>query len=158
MNVEFINPFLNSLMNVLETMAMTKLNPGKPSIKKDQVSKGDVSGVIGMAGPQTKGSLSVTFEAKLALSIMEKMLGDRPSEINEEVTDMVGEITNMVTGGAKNILGDKGYDFDMATPIVISGKDHTINHKCEGKTLVIPFTSDNGKAFIEVSFDVLDEQ
>ncbi len=145
-------------MNVLETMAMTKLNPGKPSIKKDQVSKGDVSGVIGMAGPQTKGSLSVTFEAKLALSIMEKMLGDRPSEINEEVTDMVGEITNMVTGGAKNILGDKGYDFDMATPIVISGKDHTINHKCEGKTLVIPFTSDNGKAFIEVSFDVLDEQ
>lgn len=156
MNVEFINPFLSSLVNVLETMAMTKLKPGKPSIKKDQVSQGDVSGLIGMAGPQTKGSLSVTFEAKLALSIMEKMLGDRPSEVNEEVTDMVGEITNMVTGGAKNILGDKGYDFDMATPIVVSGKNHTINHKCEGKTLIVPFTSDNGKAFIEVSFDVLE--
>lgn len=157
MNVEFINPFLSSLVNVLETMAMTKLKPGKPSIKKDQVSQGDVSGLIGMAGPQTKGSLSVTFEAKLALSIMEKMLGDRPAEINEEVTDMVGEITNMVTGGAKNILGDKGYDFDMATPIVVSGKDHTINHKCEGKTLIVPFTSDNGHAFIEVSFDVLED-
>lgn len=157
MNVEFINPFLSSLVNVLETMAMTKLKPGKPSIKKDQVSQGDVSGLIGMAGPQTKGSLSVTFEAKLALSIMEKMLGDRPSEVNEEVTDMVGEITNMVTGGAKNILGDKGYDFDMATPIVVSGKNHTINHKCEGKTLIVPFTSDNGKAFIEVSFDVLED-
>lgn len=157
MNVEFINPFLSSLVNVLETMAMTKLKPGKPSIKKDQVSQGDVSGLIGMAGQQTKGSLSVTFEAKLALSIMEKMLGDRPSEVNEEVTDMVGEITNMVTGGAKNILGDKGYDFDMATPIVVSGKNHTINHKCEGKTLIVPFTSDNGKAFIEVSFDVLED-
>lgn len=157
MNVEFVNPFLSSLVNVLETMAMTKLKPGKPSIKKDQVSKGDVSGLIGMAGPQTRGSLSVTFEAKLALSIMEKMLGERPPEVNEEVTDMVGEITNMVTGGAKNILGDKGYDFDMATPIVVSGKDHTINHKCEGKTLIVPFSSDNGQAFIEVSFDVLED-
>jgi chemotaxis protein CheX len=158
MNVEFINPFLSSLMNVLETMAMTKLTPGKPSLKRDQVAKGDVSGLIGMAGPQTKGSLSVTFEAKLALSIMERMLGDRPESINEEVTDMVGEITNMVTGGAKNILSDKGYDFDMATPMIVSGKDHTINHKCDSATLIVPFTSENGKAYIEVSFDVLNEE
>ena len=94
MKVEFINPFLTSLMNVLETMAMTKLQPGKPGIKKDNKARGDVSGLIGMAGPQTKGSLSVTFEEKLALSIMERMLGERPDSLNEEVTDMVGEITN----------------------------------------------------------------
>lgn len=157
MNVEFINPFLSSLMNVLETMAMTKLKPGKPAIKKEQVSRGDVSGLIGMASPQTKGSLSVTFDEELALTIMERMLGERPAAVNEEVTDMVGEITNMVTGGAKNILGDKGYDFDMATPVIVSGKDHTINHKCEGSTLIVPFTSDSGSAYIEVSFDVLDD-
>ena len=157
MNVEFINPFLSSLMNVLETMAMTKLKPGKPSIKKEQVSKGDVSGIIGMAGPQTKGSLSVTFDEALALTIMERMLGERPESVNEEVTDMVGEITNMVTGGAKVTLGDKGYDFDMATPIIVSGKNHTINHKCEGSTLIIPFSSDSGTAYIEVSFDILDD-
>ena len=155
MNVEFINPFLSSLMNVLETMAMTKLEPGKPSLKKEETSRGDVSGIIGMAGPQTKGSLSVTFQEELALSIMEKMLGERPDSLNEEVTDMVGEITNMVTGGAKNMLGDKGYDFDMATPTVVSGKNHTITHQCEGKTLIIPFTSESGNAYIEVSFDVV---
>ena len=157
MNVEFINPFLSSLMNVLETMATTKLKPGKPALKKEQVSKGDVSGIIGMAGPQTKGSLSVTFDKDLALTIMERMLGERPDEVNEEVTDMVGEITNMVTGGAKVTLGEKGYDFDMATPIIVSGTNHTINHKCEGTTLIIPFTSDSGKAYIEVSFDILED-
>ncbi|WP_299270280.1 chemotaxis protein CheX [uncultured Psychrosphaera sp.] len=156
MNVKFINPFLTSLMNVLETMAMTKLVPGKPSLKKEQIARGDVSGLMGMVGPQTKGSLSITFEASLAISIMEKMLGERPDSINEDVTDMVGEITNMVTGGAKNILSDNGYEFDMATPMVVSGEGHTINHKCEASTLIIPFDSENGKAFIEVSFDVLE--
>ncbi|MCF7517526.1 MULTISPECIES: chemotaxis protein CheX [Pseudoalteromonas] len=155
MNVEFINPFLSSLLNVLSTMAQTELKPGKPSLKKDELARGDVSGLIGMVGPQTKGSLSITFDENLALTIMERMLGERPDSVNEEVTDMVGEITNMVTGGAKNLLGEKGYEFDMATPVVVSGKGHTIAHKCEGAKVLIPFTSADGNANIEVSFDKL---
>ncbi len=155
MNVEFINPFLTSLMNVLSTMAQTELKPGKPRIKKDEVAQGDVSGLIGMVGPQTKGSFSITFDESLALTIMERMLGERPDAINEEVTDMVGEITNMVTGGAKNLLGEKGYEFDMATPMVVSGKGHTITHKCEGAKLIMPFSSPDGAANIEVCFDKL---
>jgi chemotaxis protein CheX len=155
MKVEFINPFLASLINVLSTMAQTELTPGKPKIKKDEVARGDVSGLIGMVGPQTKGSFSISFDESLALTIMERMLGERPDGINEEVTDMVGEITNMVTGGAKNLLGEKGYDFDMATPIVVSGSGHTITHQGDGTKLMMPFTSADGNAHIEVSFDNL---
>ncbi|MBS3797357.1 MULTISPECIES: chemotaxis protein CheX [unclassified Pseudoalteromonas] len=155
MNVEFINPFLSSLLNVLATMANTRLEPGQPSIKNSEVALGDVSGMIGMVGPQTKGSMSITFDEALALDIMQRMLGERPANVNEEVTDMVGEITNMVTGGAKNLLGDKGYDFEMATPVVVAGKGHHLSHKCQGKTLLMPFNSAAGKAHIEVSFDTL---
>jgi chemotaxis protein CheX len=126
MNVEYVNPFLSSLVNVLSTMANTTIVPGQPRIKKDEVARGDVSGLIGMIGPKT---------------------------INEEVTDMVGEITNMVTGGAKRILGEKGYEFSMATPVVVSGKGHTITHKCDGPKILMPFDSDFGKVHIEVSFD-----
>ncbi|HCE52346.1 MAG TPA: chemotaxis protein CheX, partial [Shewanella baltica] len=125
MNVNFINPFLQSLLNVISTMASMDLTPGKPQIKSDNLAKGDVSGLIGLVGPQTKGSLSITFEQKLVLQIMQNMLGENPGKINEEVTDLVGEITNMVTGGAKNLLGQKGYEFEMATPMVVSGKGHT---------------------------------
>ncbi|MGI5309074.1 chemotaxis protein CheX [Rheinheimera sp. WS51] len=153
MNVEFINPFLTSLVNVLGTMANTKITPGKPRIKKDEIARGDVSGLIGMISPQTKGSFSITFEAPLAIELMFRMLGERPKGIDADVTDMVGEITNMVTGGAKRILADKGYDFTMATPVVVSGKDHTISHKSEGAKILMPFDSDFGKVHIEVSFD-----
>lgn len=134
-------------------MANMTIVPGQPRIKKDEVARGDVSGLIGMIGPQTKGSFSVSFEESLALEIMQRMLGERPKTINEEVTDMVGEITNMVTGGAKRILGEKGYEFSMATPVVVSGKGHTITHKCDGPKILMPFDSDFGKVHIEVSFD-----
>jgi len=153
MNVEFINPFLSSLVNVLSTMANTTIVPGQPRIKKDEVARGDVSGLIGMVSPQTKGSFSITFEESLAVEIMFRMLGERPKGITPDVTDMVGEITNMVTGGAKRVLGEKGYDFTMATPVVVSGKNHTISHKSEGAKSLMPFDSDFGTVHIDVSFD-----
>ncbi|PKF49671.1 chemotaxis protein CheX [Enterovibrio nigricans] len=153
MRAEFINPFLSSLVNVLTTMAQLEITPRKPQVKKSEVAKGDVSGLIGMVGAQTKGSFSVTFEEDLALEIMSRMLGERPSSINADVTDMVGEITNMVTGGAKRILAEKGFDFDMATPIVVSGREHTITHKSEGQIIIMPFESEFGRAYIEICFD-----
>ena len=108
MRADFVNPFLLSLMNVMSTMAQVELKPGAPRKKNDDVARGDVSGLIGMVGPQTKGSFSITFDKSLALEVMRRMLGEAPTTINDEVTDMVGEITNMVTGGAKRILGEKG--------------------------------------------------
>ncbi|MCJ8350869.1 chemotaxis protein CheX [Moritella sp.] len=153
MRVEFINPFISSLLNVLSTMAQVELTPGKPRLKKDDKAKGDISGIMGMMSTQAKGSFALTFDESLALAIMQNMLGEKPAKIDAEVIDMVGEITNMVTGGAKRILAEKGFDFDMSTPIVVSGKDHTITHKSEGPKLLLPLTSPFGNASIEICFD-----
>ncbi len=152
MNVEFINPFLSSMLNVMSTMAQMDLTPEKPKLKKDEVAMGDVSGLIGMVSEQAKGSLSITFDGPLALATMKGMVGEAPDEVNEEITDLVGEITNMVTGGAKRMLSEKGFEFDMATPVVVSGKSHTIHHKAKGPVVIIPLKSPHGKAYIEFSF------
>ncbi|NQZ23370.1 MAG: chemotaxis protein CheX [Colwellia sp.] len=153
MNVDFINPFLSSLLNVMTTMAHLELTPMKPSLKKSNMASGDVSGLIGMVSEQAKGSLSITFEASLAIATMKGMVGEAPDEVNSEITDLVGEITNMVTGGAKRLLSEKGFEFDMATPMVVSGENHTIHHKAKGAVIIIPLNSKYGKAFIEFSFD-----
>ena len=134
-------------------MAQLELKAGAPRKKNDELARGDVSGLIGMVGPQTRGSFSITFDKSLALEIMRRMLGEAPNGINEEVTDMVGEITNMVTGGAKRMLAEKGYDFDMATPVVVSGPSHTISHKTDSTKLLMPFESEYGRATIEICFE-----
>lgn len=153
MNVKYINPFLDAFLNVMDTMAKLQLTPSRPQVKNDEIAKGDVSGVIGLVGEQVKGSLSITFEKKLAFKIMENMLGDTPMIINDEVTDMVGELTNIVSGGAKKIFSENGFNFDMATPMVVSGKDHTISHITDGKKIILPFNSLFGRAFIEICFE-----
>lgn len=153
MKVEFINPFLSSMLNVMSTMAQMELTPEKPKLKKSEIAMGDVSGLIGMVSPEARGSLSITFDEPLALATMLGMVGEAPDTVNEEITDLVGEITNMVTGGAKRMLSEKGFEFDMATPVVVSGHDHTIHHKAKGPVVIIPLNSDIGKAYIEFAFD-----
>ena len=153
MNSEFVNPFLSSFINVLQTMAMLEIKPGRPSLKKDAIARGDVSGLIGMAGPEISGSFAISFEKDLALNIFEMMVGESVDDIGEDIIDMVGEITNMVTGGAKRQLGEKGYDFNMATPIVVTGPGHTITHQVDGTKVLMPFKSDKGNAYIEICFN-----
>lgn len=153
MNANFINPFINGLLNVLDTMAQTKLTPGRPKRKQNDVAKGDVTGLIGMIGPETKGSFSITFDENLALTIMERMVGERPEKLDAEVGDMVGEITNMIAGSAKRDLAEDGFDFGMATPVVVTGKDHTISHQVDGPKVILPFMCDDGLAHMEICFD-----
>lgn len=152
-DVGFINPFLESLLNVLSTMAQTEATHKPPSLKSNSIAKGDVTGIIGMVGNKVIGSLSITFSESVALDITNKMLGEKVTSIDETVTDLVGEITNMVTGGAKRLLADSGHDFEMATPIVISGKDHEIHHQCQGRIIQIPFESEKGPFYVEISFE-----
>jgi chemotaxis protein CheX len=152
-SVEFINPFLESLVNVLSTMAQTEATHTQPSIKKDSTAKGDVTGIIGMVGNKVIGSLSITFTEAAVLDITNKMLGEKVTIIDDTVIDLVGEVTNMVTGGAKRLLSEIGHDFDMATPTVIAGANHEIHHQCEGRIIQIPFKSNSGAFFVEISFE-----
>ena len=153
MKVEFINPFLESIVNVLETMANVKATAGKPQRKEEDVAQGDVTGVIGMASEKVKGSLAITFTSAAIFDIARRMLGEEVAEINNTVTDLVGEITNMVTGGAKRVLAEQGYDFDMAIPAVIAGKNHRISHKSNGMKIIVPFSIIAGKFYVEVCFE-----
>ncbi len=153
MNVEFVNPFLVSTMNVLKTMAKTEAKPGKPFLKSDKSAKGDVTGIIGMRGLQTRGSLSITFPEPVILHIYSHMLGETIQKIDDSAVDCVGEITNMICGGAKAILSEKGYKFEMAIPSMIAGKNHAVFHKTNGKVICIPLETSAGSFFVEVCFE-----
>ncbi len=153
MNVEFINPFLESILNVLATMAQMEATAEKPFLKKNSIAKGDVTGIIGMAGEQTKGSLAITFTEKTIIHITSQMLGEEIELLDETAIEMAGEITNMVTGGAKAILANKGYKFELAIPSMVVGKDHIISHNSNGPIIIVPFTTSAGDFFIELCFE-----
>ena len=152
MDVKLINPFIDATLHVLETMASTRAMPGKPYLKKDKVARGDVSGVIGLTG-DVKGTISVSFNEKCILSIVSLMFGEEIIKLNEEIQDAVGEITNMISGQARQKLEELGLSLNAAIPTVVMGKGHSITHITNHQIIAVPFNTDKGTFTIEVCFE-----
>jgi|Deesub1362B_J571_1020462.scaffolds.fasta_scaffold08254_2 chemotaxis protein CheX len=149
MSVEFINPFINATINVLKTMADMDPTPLKPRLKNITQSFGDVTSIIGLAGRRTKGSFAVSFSEACIVRIVSRMLGDEVTEGSEEIQDAVGEITNMISGGARAELEKKGYSLEMAIPTIVSGRGHSIKHITNFPIIVVPFRTEAGPFFVE---------
>jgi len=146
-----INAFVDGVLKTLKTMANTDASPGKPFIESKFVLKGEIAGMVGMVAPPLKGTLLIAFEKPSILQICENMLGDKYPDINQDVKDAVGELTNMIYGASKTTLNQLGYNFEMAIPSVISGS-FQITQAEKATTLVIPFTlSNNSTFYIEIT-------
>lgn len=150
-DVNFINPFLDATIKVLEMQTSTKVTPGKV-FKKPQREKflGDISGVIGLVSDAFTGSVVISFPEKTFLKIISRMLGEEHTKISKDIEDGAGEITNIIFGQAKVALNERGYGIKTALPSVVAGSDHSILQMTNGPRMVIPFESDAGPFFIEV--------
>lgn len=150
-DVDFINPFILSTLNVLKVQAATTATHIQ-IYKKDPKEKfsGDISGIIGIVSDSFNGSIVISFHAKTFLTIMNRMLGENYTEINKDIEDGAGEITNMIFGGAKNILNQKGLGIKTAVPMVVSGKEHSVQNTSNAIRVVVPFDSDAGEFWIEI--------
>lgn len=152
MNVKYMNPLLEATLDVLSTMAKTIAKPGRPSIKTSVEPLGDITGIIALTGPKILGSLAISFPSRAILTIHERMLGEVETNVNESVKDLVGEITNMITGGAKRRYEAIGLDFALSRPQMIIGRETAIEHHVDSTTIMVPFNSDAGDFFIEFRF------
>ena len=152
MDVNHINPALNSIVNVLTTMAGITPSIGKPSIKKDEISAGVVTGLIDLVGKETSGSLAISFSKPVALELAKNMLRQETDVIDEMIKDLVGEMANMMAGGAKAIYQEQGYEFELTLPTVIAGENHQVKHSVKGTTILLPFNTDSGEFYVEACF------
>lgn len=82
---------------------------------------------IGFVGDYT-GLISIYTSEKLAVHIAECMLGTTIEEVDEEVRDALGELTNLVVGSFKAKFGTDRQAFKQSIPSVIDGSDFCTNN------------------------------
>ncbi len=159
MKAEFINPFLVSTKNVLETMCQTKVTANSPLLKEGNCSYGEITGIIGMASKTIQGCMILSFSKSCILQIVANMLFEEPqTAINDDIVDAVGELTNMICGGAKATLSKLNHKFDLATPTMVVGKGIEISYYTDFPTIVIPFSTEHGDFVIEANLGYKKEE
>ena len=151
MTAEYVNPFINSTVNVISTMCSVSPIPGTPSEKQGHYTWGIVTGIIGLAGSETKGNMMLSFDQPCVLDLVSKMLMEEHTSLTQDVLDAVGELTNIITGGTKKVLAELGLVIDMSTPIVFSGQGIAIQQISETPIITIPFKTPAGRFVIETN-------
>ncbi len=148
MDPAYITPFVGSISNVFETMLQLPVTVGSPSIKSQGTPSHDVSGIIGMTG-DVEGTVVLSFPTATAERAVSLFTGTELASTHEDFADAIGELVNMVSGGAKAQF--KGKSVGISTPSVIIGSEHSVFGRKDMTTVVIPCTSDIGEFSVEVS-------
>ena len=154
MDAEQLVPFcISSTKQTLSMMAATEVVVAEVVTAISRKCWGDVTGFIGLTGEDCTGNVAISFSENVALAIVGRLLMDEFAEINEDVLDAVGELTNMISGQVKKELFDRGHRIDMSSPVVIQGLGVPITHATGVFTVhQIRFTADAGDFVVEVFF------
>ena len=144
----YITPFIMSVQNVFETMLQLPVQLGTPEMKRAGEPSHDVSGIIAMSG-DVQGSIVLSFPTATAERVVALFVGEDLASTHEDFADAVGELVNMVSGGAKARF--EGKSVTISCPSVVIGQGHHVHTRKDVIQLVIPCTSDVGDFAVEVA-------
>jgi chemotaxis protein CheX len=149
-DVAYINPFIEAASTVFKTVLNCNIERRLLSLKKTHAPTYEVSGVIGLSGKAT-GAVVLSVSAPVAFKVVETLLGTHVDEINADVVDAVGELTNMIAGGAKTALSH--LEMSIGLPSIITGRAHQINFASRVPPICILFDTPWGPMTLDVGLD-----
>lgn len=157
MDVKYMNPFINAAKTVFKTMLGLEAKMGKPVLKTERTTSGDISGIMGLAGDR-KGTICISFHEKGALFVFKTLVGEEHDKVNPEVVDSIGELTNIISGQARKEFEQEGLNLKAAIPMVVVGKDVEVNFITKIPIISLPFyfSVNNGTEevmFLDFSFE-----
>jgi len=152
---EITHAFVESVQEIFETMVFMPVEALEPLDKEAASPKGSIAGTLSITGEALTINLSLIFGTELAFSVFKAMMGmeeeDEEEIAMEEVSDIVGELANMASGGAKTRLQDQYPHLQLGLPAVVVGKELYVEPPKNTQTAIIPLNAESGTFFLELS-------
>ena len=151
MDPNLIAPFIKSARAIFETMMHMPVDFGTPVVKDRSNPSFDVSGIIAFSG-DLDGSVNLSFSSATAMRVVSIFTGTEVSTVGPDLIDAIGELTNMIAGGAKQSLGGPRRITVSCPTVALSGG---YPHDDDKTFVVIPCDTDCGDfavvVFVEAS-------
>ena len=154
MKVEYINPFIESVVEVFGTMLETEVTRGDVGVTRSGAGNPrDIMSLIGLSGP-ARGTVALSFPTSTALALVRKLLGMETTVVDDTVSDGVAEIVNMVAGSAKaKLTNEGGPPIDLSLPTVVRGRNFEVEYPTKSVWLEVAFQSGLGDFSLRVTFE-----
>lgn len=150
MKAEFINPFLTALARAFDTMLGCQVERRELTLKTPGPPHHEISGVIGLSG-HAMGLVVLSLSKSVALQAASTMLMTTATEIDDDVIDAVGELANVVAGGAKAQLEE--YHLSVSLPSVVTGDGHAVRFPSTMTPLCVHYETPWGPMTLEFGLE-----
>lgn len=123
-----------------------------PDVNGQPVIQGErVVGSVSFAG-KVMGNISIQVDCGFARVMTAAMLGMELEEVNgdDDVNDVIGEVSNMVGGDLKSRLCDNGLHCDLSIPSITTGTSFRIECRDWERHEQVAFRHDQHAGMVEV--------
>jgi chemotaxis protein CheX len=156
MRIEWINPFVESVYSLCNTMLGCSVERGQLGITNHRAEAGGaITGLIGLSGP-ARGTVALSFPARTAQAMVGRLLSLSEEEVADSVGDGVAELVNIVAGSAKAKFsnGNGSEVISLGLPTVIRGGSEIVDYPSRSTWLDVPFSSELGSFSLRVTFEM----
>ncbi len=145
MRLEYINSFVDSAQNVMESVIPTVIKRGAITLQ-DSLSSHGISATIFLVG-SVDGRIVIDLEPAVAKKIAGLMNHLEFERVDHLVLDTICELSNIIIGKAVTSLNNKGFRFRPSPPCYFMGEKtyHGLEAVC------IPLSTDWGDIRIQAA-------
>lgn len=144
-DVKLINPFIEASIGVMQMIAGTSLDIGKPSNKGHQFQNNAILIKVGIVG-ELNGYVILEINEESAKQIASTMMCGMPVETMDEMAcSAISELGNMIMGNAATVFSVSDVLIDITPPAICKPQDISVDE--ESASIKVPLEN-NGTEYI----------
>lgn len=149
MRYEYVEPFVNTTMRVLDKVIQCDITKGAVSLVKNDTITEDVAIIVRLQG-NADGSIILSMPVATALGVCSAMFGETYKILSPAGMDAIAELANMIAGNTTSVLNDMGFDFTLSPPLVVT-RNHMMGRAFGVEAFHIPLFTEYGEMTINVA-------
>jgi chemotaxis protein CheX len=146
---DMILQLVEATRQVFATMVCRTLEHTTPVEGHALRPRSNVVGIVGFGG-SISGLIAFYSTLDAAQAIVGAMLGVEPAQVNGEMPDAIGEVTNMIAGGFRLRMAERGETLAISIPSVIVGSDFYTRFASDVRRVMCPFRMDDKEVCVEL--------
>lgn len=147
---QFVNELVAATRDVFKTMVFNDVVASSPVSDEALRSGANVVGTVAFAG-KTSGLVVFYSTLEGAQAITASMLGIEPGNVNGELPDAIGELTNMIAGSFRTRMAAvRGETWAISVPTVTVGSDFYTKYVSDVQRVLCPFRMGKAELFVEL--------
>ncbi len=149
MDVNFMNPFVDSAAEVLKAEAGLSVTRGAITMHKSALTTNDITVLLSMIG-QVQGVVLYEMPFATALALVSRVMGQEFAVFDNLAQSGMAELGNVITGRATVRLSQAGYQATISPPTLIQGRGVTIS-TLDFSRLVVPLVTEHGELVVHLA-------